>query len=259
MGYIITTFEGPITGVRLNRPEVHNAFDDAMISELIQTFEDLANKDLRLVILGAEGPTFCSGADVNWMKRMRSYSYEQNVRDAAQLARLMHLIYTFPRPTIAKVHGPVFGGGVGLVAVCDLAIGSQETYFQLSEVKLGLIPATISPYLIKRMGERVTRELFLLGRRISAKEALQHGLLNRVVPAEQLEQTVQDIANILLGNAPEALKACKELLHHVPQMRLEEAREFTSKMLASVRVGQEAQEGLSAFLEKKRPPWAKGQ
>lgn len=255
---VISKVERNIATITLNRPEVHNAFDDVMILELIKTFNEISkDKTTRIVVLTSSGSTFSAGADVNWMKRMKSYTYEENLKDAGQLANLMHIIYTLLKPTIARIQGPVYGGGIGLVAVCDFAIAVDTAHFRLSEVALGLSPATISPYLIKRMGERVCRELFLTADKISAEVAQKYGLVNQVVPPDKLDQAIQDMVNKLLANSPKALASCKELLHKVPEMSLEEAKSFTVKMLASLRIGDEAQEGLSAFLEKRKPSWDK--
>jgi methylglutaconyl-CoA hydratase len=249
---------GSIAYVKLNRPEVRNAFNEITLSELCHTFEQIKNnKQVRIVILSAEGKVFCAGADFNWMKRMKDFTFDENIKDANLLAKTLYTIYSSPKLTIAKVNGPVLAGGVGFVCVCDLAYASDEAYFCLTEVRLGLIPACISPYIIKRIGEANTRRLFLTAERITAKEAEKIGLVNVVVKPEELDSIVEQKAKDILLCAPEAIASCKYLIEKVSSLNLEKAKEFTSQMLAKIRIGNEAQEGMQAFFEKRKPEWQK--
>jgi methylglutaconyl-CoA hydratase len=248
--------ENKIARVLLNRPEVHNAFNEVMIQELLDVFQEISkNEDVRIAILTGKGESFCAGADLNWMKKMINFSYEQNLEDSLKLAELFYLMYSLPKPIIARVNGAAIGGGTGLVAVCDIAIASENAKFSLSEVKLGLVPACISPYVIRKVGEGRCREFFLTGERISAKRALELGLVNQVVPADQLDQAVQEKVSQLVSSGPKALAMCKELLKNVPGMDFEKAKTYTADMIASMRIGDEGQEGMSAFLEKRKPKW----
>ena len=253
---ILYSIENKIAKVYLNRPEVHNAFNEVMIAELTDVFIRITKDDeVRVVVLTGKGDSFCAGADLNWMKRMINFSYEQNLEDSLKLAELFYLMYSLPKPVIAAVNGAAIGGGTGLVAVCDIAIASENAKFSLSEVKLGLVPACISPYVIRKVGEGRCREFFLTGERLSAKKALELGLANQVVTADQLDQAVQEKANQLLSSGPKAIAMCKELLKNVPGMSFEKAKTYTAEMIASMRIGDEGQEGMSAFLEKRKPKW----
>lgn len=246
-----------VATITLNRPDIHNAFDDDIILRLTALFEHVArNEDARVLVLQAAGKSFCAGADLNWMKRMASYTYEQNVADANALATMLHTLYTLPKPTIAKVQGAAFGGAVGLVACCDIAIASRLSKFCLSEVKLGLIPATISPYVIAAMGDRVARRYFMTAEVFSARRARRLGLLSEDVAEEELNSTVDDIVRKILNNGPLAVAAAKQLVFDVKDEALgEELIEKTSLRIATTRVSEEGQEGLSAFLEKRTPAW----
>jgi methylglutaconyl-CoA hydratase len=249
--------DGPVTRLFLNRPEVRNAFDDVMIGELALFFKELAaGSHTRALVVTGTGDCFCAGADLSWMKRMKEFTVEQNLEDASQLAGMLRQLYTLPVATIASVNGHAIGGGLGLIAACDFAVASQDARFAFSEVKLGLTPATISTYVIRKIGERACRELFITGRRIPAERALGFGLLNSVVPGEKLEEAVQMIVDEVLTSGPAAVTACKELLRDLPTLSLDDAQEYTSRMIAELRVSQEAQEAMAAFLEKRRPGWA---
>ena len=242
--------------VVLNRPEVHNAFNEVMIAELLEVFLKIAKSDeVRVVVLTGEGKSFCAGGDLNWMKRMKDTSYEENYADALKLSELMHTMYTLPQPTIARVNGAAIGGGAGLVAVCDLAIASQDARFGLSEVKLGLVPACISPYVIRKIGETAAREYFLTGERISAERAAEIGLVNEVVHPEVLDEAVQRKAELLVSSGPRALTMCKELIEKVPLMDFDSVKSYTARMIAQLRVSEEGQEGVKAFLGKRKPNW----
>jgi methylglutaconyl-CoA hydratase len=191
------------------------------------------------------------------MRKTASYSLEENLADARQLAECMYRLYTLPQPTIARVNGAAIGGGMGLVCACDLAIAQEDATFSLSEVKIGLVPACISPYVLKKVGEGRCREFFLTGERLSAQRAKEAGLVNEVVSAEELDARLQERVNLLLANGPQALATCKSLLAAVSQLPLEEARDYTAHVISELRLGQEAQEGMAAFLEKRRPSWLK--
>lgn len=248
-----------IASVTLNRPEKHNAFDDVLIAELTTTFKQLGdNKNVRAVVLGANGSSFCAGADVNWMKRMADYTFEENVADAKKLAEMLWQLNYMPKPTIARVQGAAFGGAIGLIACCDMAIGSKLSKFCLSEVKLGLIPATISPYVIAAMGERVARRYFMTAEVFSARRARRLGLLSETVTEEELDETIEELLHNILKNGPNAVAAAKQLVFDVAnQAGEEEIMEKTCLRIATVRVSGEGQEGLSAFLEKRKPNWRK--
>ncbi len=259
--------ERGVAELTLNRPEVHNAFDDRMIAELITALDLLAlNPQVRLLLLKSSGKNFSAGADLAWMRSMAEKDYPQNLADAGELARLMQKLDNFPAPTLALVGGAAFGGAVGLVACCDIAIGSDNASFCLSEVKIGLIPAVISPYVVRALGERASRRYFLTAERFSASEALHFGLLHQVVSAEQMADTAAALVQTLLANSPAAVKAAKQLIFTVAnQPTTQELIDETSRRIAAIRVSAEGQEGLSAFLQKRAPAWqtattdAKGQ
>ncbi len=256
---IIVSEEGQVARIVLNRPKIHNAFDSTMIGELDDAFEKI-QKDaaVRVVILTGKGESFCAGADINWLREIIDYSFEQNLKESLELAELLHKIYMLPKPSIAMVNGTAIGGGNGFLSACDIAVASNEAIFGLSEVKIGLVPAAISPYVIRRIGESKAREFFLTGRRISAKEALEIGLLNEVVPREKLERRVKELAELLLSSGPEAMIYCKKLIQDVPKMSFEDAKEYTARMIANLRISEEGQEGMKAFLEKRKPAWLEG-
>lgn len=241
--------------ITLNRPEIHNAFNDQMISELREALRQGRQSAPRVLVLTGEGKSFSAGADLNWMRRMKDFSYEENYKDSLELAHLLYEIYTFPAPTIALVNGHAFGGGVGLIAATDFAISVKNAKFGLTEVTLGLVPAVISPYLLKRMGERNLKELCLTGKRITAEEALKYGFLNEVV--DNIYARGEELINELKKSSPHAQKVCKELLGNIAEMTLEEAIPYTSEVIAKIRVSEEGQEGMNAFFEKRRPEWQK--
>jgi methylglutaconyl-CoA hydratase len=248
--------DGPVVHIALNRPEVHNAFNETMIEDLRRGFGAVAQDErTRVVVLTGKGRSFCAGADLNWMRRVKDYSYEENLAESKRLADLMYGIYTLPLPTIARVNGAAIGGGTGLLAACDIVIAAETAKFSLSEVKLGLVPAVISPYVIRRVGESLCRQLMLTGERFQADKAKRVGLVNQVVPIADLDAAVQERVDQFLTSGPEALKTCKELLHRVPLMDFDEARTFTAEVIARLRMSQEGQEGMAAFLEKRKPRW----
>jgi methylglutaconyl-CoA hydratase len=239
------------------RPEVHNAFNAAMIGELAEAFERVKNdKAVRVVVLTGEGKSFCAGADINWMREIVDYSYEQNLSESLLLAESLHALYSLPKPTVAMVNGTAIGGGNGFLSACDIAVAAEDAVFGLSEVKIGLVPAAISPFVMRKIGESKAREYFLTGKRIPAAKAADIGLVNQVVPREKLEETVQELIGLLLTSGPEALASCKELIFEVSRLSLEEVKEFTARMIANLRISEEGQEGMASFLEKRKPKWS---
>ena len=248
---------GPVATVWLNRPDMRNAFDEVTIAELTQTFRELGgHAGVRVVVLAARGPAFCAGADLNWMKKMAGYTHEENRADAAQLAEMLHVIYTCPKPVVARVQGDCYAGGMGLVAVCDMAIVAEQANFCLSEVKLGLIPATISPYVILGMGENAARRYFLTAERFSAQEAHRIGFVHQVVAADVLDATVADIVKTLVGNSPNAVTEAKRLVRDVAGKPLTaELIADTAERIADIRSSEEGKEGVRSFLEKRKPGW----
>lgn len=249
--------EGPVAKVILNRPEVHNAFNDIMITELLQVFSKLHDaRDVRVVIFTGEGKSFCAGADLNWMKRVKDYSFEENLRESLDISELMYSIYSLPLPTIARVNGAAVGGGMGFVATCDIAVAASDARFSLSEVKLGLVPACISPYVIRKAGEGACREFMLTGERLTAEKAMRLGLVNEVVKPAELDNAVSGFVERLVSSGPNAIAICKELLRKVPAMSLDEAKKMTAEAIANLRVSDEGQEGMRAFLEKRKPRWS---
>lgn len=253
---INTEFAAGIARVTLNRPDVHNAFNDAMIRELTEAFVDIEKRpEVRAVVLSGEGKSFCAGADLNWMRKVKDYSYDENLRESLALSEMLYAIYASPKPTIARVHGAAIGGGTGLVAVCDIAVAASTAKFSFSEVKLGLIPACISPYVVKKCGEGKCREFFLTGERLTADKALSAGLVNAVAPPEELDAAVGNYLTHLVSSGPEAIRTCKELLRKVPQMSHDEVKRYTAEVIARIRISDEGQEGMGAFLEKRRPEW----
>lgn len=250
--------EEKLLRITLNRPEVHNAFNARMIEELDLVFkQDAMEKEIRIIVLTGEGKSFCAGADLNWMREIVNYSFEQNLKESLQVAELLYRIYTLPKPTIALINGAAIGGGTGFLSACDIAVASETASFGLSEVKIGLVPAAISPYVVRKIGESNAREYFITGKRIDAATAKEIGLVNRVVPFSGLESAGEELVDLLLSSGPEAIACCKELLIKVPAMSLEEAKSYTARMIAKLRVSGEGQEGMAAFLEKRKPRWVK--
>jgi methylglutaconyl-CoA hydratase len=244
-----------IARVTLDRPELRNAFDDVLIGRLKATFEDIAaDKSVRVMILAGNGPAFCAGADLNWMKRMAGYSHEQNLADARGLAEMLAALDRLPKPTIARVHGPVFAGGTGLVAACDIAVGTPEAKMCLSEAKLGLSPATISPYVIRAMGEREARRYFLTAEVFSAEEALRIGMLS--ILTDKLDEEIDGLVKHLLAGGPEAHAKIKALIRSVAGRRPDDALVAeTAKQIAEIRGSPEGKEGIAAFLDKRKAAW----
>jgi len=243
--------------VTLNRPDVHNAFNEVLIGELTQAVRELSADDaIRVLILTGSGPSFCAGADLNWMKKMAGYSRAENVADAAGLAEMLRTLKDAPKPTIARVHGAAYGGGVGLVACCDIAIAAAEATFALTESKLGLIPATISPYVIEAMGARQARRYFLTAERFEAAEAFRIGLVHDIVPIAQLDDRVNELLAPLLVAGPQAQRECKALIRAVAHKPIDEAVVAdTVQRIATVRASAEGKEGVAAFLGKRDAAW----
>lgn len=251
---------GSVARVVLARPEVRNAFDDVLIRELTAAFQAVGeDEDTRVVVLSGDGPSFCAGADIAWMRKAGSYSREENEADAGRMARMLRTIDACPRPVVALVHGAAIGGGVGLVAAADIAIAAEGTVFSLAEVRLGILPSVISPYVLRAIGPRQARDLFLTGDRFDARHALRIGLVHAVVPPDGLEAAgVKKIESLLVAG-PEALTVAKGLIEEVTGKSPEEAMPLTVRTIAERRASEEAKEGLSAFLEKRPPAWSKAQ
>ena len=246
-----------VATLTLNRPDIHNAFDESLIAQLTATFVSLDdNADVRAVVLAGAGRSFCAGADLNWMKRMAGFGHEENLRDANALAAMLRALYALSKPTIARVHGAAYGGGVGLIAACDVAIAVPEAAFALTEVKLGLIPATIGPYVIEAIGARHARRYFLTGERFSATEALRIGLLHEIVPMPQLDGRIDDIIAAIKSASPAAQLECKALIRGVAHRPIDgDVIAGTAEHIAAVRASPEGKEGVAAFLGKRRPSW----
>ena len=241
----------------LNRPEIHNAFNEVMIRELIDCFEAVNMKeDIRIVILRGRGKSFCAGADLNWMKKMSGYTFEQNFADALGLARMLHTLHTMRKPTVARVHGAAFAGGMGLVAACDVAVAANSAEFCLSEVKLGLIPATISPYVIAAMGERAAYRYMLTAERFTAAEAYRIGFVQEITVDEELDATINAMLGELVAGSPAAHASTKELIRAVAGRRIDDDLiGDTATRIATARASAEGKEGIRSFLEKRKPAW----
>jgi len=253
---ILYAKKGHVARIFFNRPDVHNAFNSSLIREVNDAVGRAAQDEgVRVVVISGVGKSFSAGADLNWMRETIHFSFEQNLQESLEIAEVMHKIYTLPKPTIARVNGAAIGGGNGFLSACDIVVASEDAKFGLSEVKLGLVPAAISPYVILRIGEGRAREYFLTGERISAQRAYEIGLANRVVPADKLDEAVDAIVSALLSSGPRALASCKELIRSASRMTFEEAKAYTARMIANLRVSQEGQEGMAAFLEKRKPNW----
>ena len=245
-----------VARVMLNRPELRNAFNEEVIRQLSAVFEDISvDPTVRVMILGGYGPAFCAGADLNWMKRMSGYGHAENLADAKALATMLAQLDRLPKPTIARVHGPGFAGGTGLVAACDIAVGTSEAKFCLSEAKLGLSPATISPYVMRAMGERTARRYFLTAEVFDAQEALRIGMLSLLT--DKLDETIEELLKHLLAGGPQAHGAIKDLIREVARRPVDDALSAeTAKRIADIRASAEGKEGIAAFLEKRKPAWS---
>lgn len=246
-----------VATVTLNRPDVRNAFNETTIAEITQVFQALdADAAVRAIVLAANGPAFCAGADLNWMKKMADYTHAENLADAAQLAAMLAAIYRCSKPVIAKVQGDCYAGGMGLVAACDIAVSVDSANYCLSEVKLGLIPATISPYVIKAMGESAARRYFITAERFNAAEAHRVGFVHEVVTADMLDSKVAEIVKALVSNSPHAVRQAKRLVQDVASRELTpELIAATVEGIAQIRASDEGREGVRSFLEKRKPEW----
>ena len=246
-----------VAEVWLNRPDVRNAFNSALIAELTEAFRTLgADPALRVIVLGGRGKVFCAGADLNWMRGMADYSWDQNKADAAALAEMLWTLYRCPLPVLARVHGDCYAGGVGLAAACDVVVAAEGLHFCLSEARLGLLPATISPYVVRALGEQASRRYFVTAERFGAARAHALGLVHELCPAEALDSTVAGIVDALVANGPAAVKASKRLVQDVAGRAIDEAlRDETARRIADIRASDEGREGVSAFLARREPAW----
>ena len=252
-----TEMNGAVATLTLDRPEVRNAFNEALIAELTQQFTVLGQRDdVRCIVLAANGPAFCAGADLNWMRRMADYSHDENIADAAQLAEMLRVIYECPKPTVARIQGDVYAGGMGLVAACDMAVAVDSASFCLSEVRLGLIPATISPYVIRAMGTRASHRYFLTAERFGAAEALRIGFVHEVVAADALDAKVDELLKALTAASPNAVRVCKKLVIDVAEREINAGLiAATVQGIADIRASDEGKEGVQSFLNKRKPNW----
>ena len=243
--------------VTLARPDVRNAFNDAMIAELTQAFDTLGqDADVRAIVLAAQGKAFCAGADLNWMRAMADYTRDENLQDARGLARMLQVLYECPKPTIARIQGDVYAGGLGLVSACDMAVSVESAHFCLSEVRLGLMPATISPYVIRAMGARASHRYFLTAERFSAHEAHRIGLVHEVVDAALLDAVVEQWTQALVNASPNAVSECKRLVREVAHREINaDLVERTVADIADIRASREGKEGVQSFLDKRKPDW----
>jgi methylglutaconyl-CoA hydratase len=257
--YLAVERSGAVARVTLCRPEVHNAFNPDLIGELQACFRTLgADQALRVIVLTGDGPSFCAGADLNWMRASLNFTHEENIADALRLAAMYETIDACPQVLIGRINGAAMGGGVGLVAVCDIAIAAEHARFAFSEARLGIAPAVISPFVVRKIGETHARVLFTTAERFDAHRALAIGLVHRVVPAGELDSAVDETVRQVLSSGPQAVRACKELARIVGTLTPEAAREWTAQTIAQLRTSSEGQEGIRAFLEKRRPVWSTG-
>ena len=251
------TQTGAVARITLTQPEIRNAFSDEVIAEITAAFVDVGSRaDVRAVVLAAEGPAFCAGANLNWMRRMADYTRDENIEDAGKLAFMLRAIYECPKPTIARVQGDVYAGGMGLVAACDMAVSVDTANYCLSEVKLGLIPATISPYVIRAMGARAAHRYFLTAERFGAAEALRIGFVHEVVSVDALDAKVGELVSALTSASPNAVRECKKLVQDVAERDITRLLiERTVEGIADIRASDEGKEGVQSFLQKRKPAW----
>lgn len=243
--------------IYLDRPEVHNAMNEKLMKELTSCFKNLSkDKDVRVIVLSGKGKSFCAGADLNWMKSMVSYSKEENIKDSRLLLDLYEGIYSCPKPVVGRINGHAFGGGVGLIAVCDIAIGVPDQKYAFSEVKLGIVPSVISTFVARRMKLSDMRRLFVTGERFDSKYAKEMGILDFVVSADDLDSMVEKYVKILRSSGPNAVVECKKLVAQCEKMDVEKYKEYTVEKIAELRVSDEGQEGINAFLEKRKSKWS---
>ena len=255
--HLTTSREGFVEYLTLNRPDVRNAFNDGVIAELRAAFETLsADTTLRAIVLGARGKAFCAGADLSWMRTMAGYSWEQNKADAQALAEMLWTLYRCPVPIVGRVQGDCYAGGLGLAAVCDVLVVADTVQFCLSEARLGLLPATISPYVIRAMGEQAARRYFVTAERFSAAQAAAMGFAHEVVAADALDAKVDELVATLVANGPMATRACKALVQDVGGREIDAAlRDETARRIADIRASDEGREGVQSFLNKRKPAW----
>jgi len=246
-----------VAQVWLNRPEVRNAFNDGVIAELTEAFGSLgADPALRVVVLGGHGKAFCAGADLGWMRTMAGYDWERNHADATRLAQMLWTIWSCPLPVVGRIHGDCYAGGMGLAAACDVLVAAEGVQFCLSEARLGLLPATIGPYVVRALGEQAARRYFVTAERFDAAQARRLGFVHEVVAAEALDAKVDEIVGLLAANGPAAVKACKQLVKDVAGRPLDAAlRDETARRIADIRASAEGREGLQSFLDKREPAW----
>ena len=247
--------EDAVATVSFNRPEIHNAFNATVITELTHAFTQIGRSPVRVVVLTGAGKSFCSGADLNWMRSVINQSFEENLAEATALAELFYLIYSLRQPVIARVNGAAIGGGTGFVSVCDMAIAARSAKFSFSEVKIGVVPACIGPYVVKKLGEGRARELFITGERMDAVRAHEVGLVNRVVDDDKLDSSIEEVVQAILTSGPEAVAMAKKLIGNVPAMTPDRFKPYTAEMIAKLRISDEGQEGMDAFLNKRTPSW----
>ena len=256
MPSVLIEHDGPVLRLTLNRPEVRNAFDEEMIQTLsaaaLQAGED---RTIRAIVLAGKGKAFCAGADIGWMAKAIAYSRQENLSDAEDLARLLERLDTLPVPVIGRIQGSALGGGVGLAAICDIAIAAEDAVFALSEVKLGILPAVVAPYVLRKIGISAAREFFLTGARFDAARAREIGLVHEVVPASDLDVAVNQRVDEVLTAGPDGIAKAKALIREIAGVHPEDVIGITTNAIASQRVSEEGQEGLRAFLEKRKPSW----
>jgi methylglutaconyl-CoA hydratase len=246
-----------VAEVWLNRPDVRNAFNDGVIAELTDAFRTLgADPELRAIVLGGHGKAFCAGADLSWMRAMAGFDWEHNRADAQGLADMLWTVHSCPLPVVGRIHGDCYAGGVGLAAVCDVLVAADGVNFCLSEARLGLLPATIGPYVVKALGEQASRRYFITAERFDAQRAQALGLVHEVVPADALDAAVAAIVDALVANGPAAVKACKRLVQDVAGRAIDSTlRDETARRIADIRASAEGREGVQAFLNKRDPSW----
>ena len=258
--FLTSRIEGPVEHLTLNRPEVRNAFNEHVIAELTAWAADARERavrhQIRVVVLSGAGKAFCAGADVTWMSKTIAYTEEENVRDATAMSQMFAAIDELPAPVVGRIHGAALGGGAGLAAVCDIVVADEQAMFGFTEVRLGILPAVISPFVLAKIGASAARELFLTGARFPAARAKEIGLVHAVVPAHELDNTVGTYVHELLAAGPEAVAAAKALITTVTRLSPADARPVTAAAIAERRVSREGQEGLGAFLEKRKPSWS---
>jgi len=249
--------EKDVVTVHLNRPEVHNAMNEKLMKELTSCFKEVSSDDaVRIIILTGNGKSFCAGADLNWMKSMAKYSKEENIQDSKLLLELYETIYSCPKPVIGHINGHAFGGGIGLVAVCDIAIAPPGLKFSFSETNLGIIPSVISTYIVRRIGLSKMRRLFITGERFTSEYAKEIDLIDYVVPAENLDDEIQKYTKLLHSSGPNSIAEIKNLVYKCQKMDVEDYKKFTVEKIAELRISDEGQEGIAAFLEKRKSKWS---